>query len=149
MLATVTPFASFIALILAVFRVANKDRDDRNVRGHVHSGMLLKIGNTELAQSLPGCQETIENKRLVVGAGDGNRTHVRSLGSLQSNSKNAGLAAFLRFSERLNWKIMENGKRSARGERKRPVPQVIGRCMLLSCAACAIRALVIYTSQSP
>src|SRR6266699_5938292 len=108
MLATVTPFASFIALILAVFRVANKDRDDRNVRGHVHSGMLLKIGNTELAQSLPGCQETIENKRLVVGAGDGNRTHVRSLGSLQSNSKNAGLAAFLRFSERLNWKIMEN-----------------------------------------
>jgi len=23
--------------------------------------------------------------------------------------KNAGLAAFLRFSERLNWKIMENG----------------------------------------
>ncbi len=83
------------------------------------------------------------------GAGDGNRTHVRSLGSLQSNSKNAGLAAFLRFSERLNWKIMENGKRSARGERKRPVPQVIGRCMLLSCAACAIRALVTYTSQSP
>src|SRR5437773_4123367 len=54
------------------------------------------------------------------GAGDGNRTHVRSLGSLQFNSKNAGLAAFLRFSERLNWKIMENGKRPARGERKRP-----------------------------
>ncbi|PYT91267.1 MAG: hypothetical protein DMG41_02120 [Acidobacteria bacterium] len=24
--------------------------------------------------------------------------------------KHAGLAAFLRFSERLNWKIMENGK---------------------------------------
>jgi hypothetical protein len=46
----------------------------------------------------------------LVGAGDGNRTHVRSLGSLQFNSKkNAGLAAFLRFSERLNWKIMENG----------------------------------------
>src|SRR6266567_7160472 len=110
MLATVTPFASFIALILAVFRVANKDRDDRNVRGHVHSGMLLKIGNTELAQSLPGCQETIENKRLVVGAGDGNRTLVRSLGSLQFNSKDAGMAAFLRFSERLNWKIVENGK---------------------------------------
>src|SRR6266566_1041351 len=52
------------------------------------------------------------------GAGDGNRTHVRSLGSLQFNSKNAGLAAFLRFSERPNWKIMENGKRPARGERK-------------------------------
>src|SRR5205807_5613940 len=52
------------------------------------------------------------------GAGGGNRTHVRSLGSLQSNSKNAGLAAFLRFSERLNWKIMENGKWPARGERK-------------------------------
>jgi hypothetical protein len=30
----------------------------------------------------------------MTGAGDGNRTHVRSLGSLQSNSKNAGLAAF-------------------------------------------------------
>src|SRR5437773_8604220 len=55
---------------------------------------------------------------FTYGAGDGNRTHVRSLGSLQSNSKNAGLAAFLRFSERLNWKIMENGKRPARGERK-------------------------------
>src|SRR6266702_7912975 len=40
------------------------------------------------------------------------------LGSLQFNSKNAGLAAFLRFSERPNWKIMENGKRPARGERK-------------------------------
>src|SRR5437660_1805244 len=56
----------------------------------------------------------------MTGAGDGNRTHVRSLGSLQFNSKNAGLAAFLRFSERLNWKIMENGKRPACGERKRP-----------------------------
>src|SRR5204863_4518695 len=44
----------------------------------------------------------------LYGAGDGNRTHVRSLGSLQFSSKNAGLAAFLRFSERLNWKIMEN-----------------------------------------
>src|SRR5437660_12292095 len=42
------------------------------------------------------------------GAGDGNRTHVRSLGSLQFNSKTAGLAAFFRFSERLNWEIMEN-----------------------------------------
>ena len=30
--------------------------------------------------------------------------------------KHAGLAAFLRFSERLNWKIMENGKRAAPGE---------------------------------
>ena len=26
--------------------------------------------------------------------------------------KHAGLAAFLQFSERLNWKIMENGKRA-------------------------------------
>src|SRR5258708_16213020 len=52
------------------------------------------------------------NRIIVIsGAGDGNRTHVRSWGSLQSNSKGAGLAAFLRFSERLNWKIMENGKR--------------------------------------
>src|SRR2546429_427546 len=50
----------------------------------------------------------VENK--VTGAGDGNRTHVRSLGSLQFNSKDAGMAAFLRFSERLNWKIVENGK---------------------------------------
>ena len=41
------------------------------------------------------------------GAGDGNRTHVRSLGSLQSNSRSAGLAAFFRFSEGLNWKMME------------------------------------------
>src|SRR5882762_3979364 len=45
------------------------------------------------------------------GAGDGNRTHVRSLGSLQSNSKDAALAAFLRFSDLLIWKIMENGTR--------------------------------------
>ena len=57
----------------------------------------------------------------LVGAGDGNRTHVRSLGSLQFNSKNAGLAAFLQFSERLNWKIMENRKRrSASAGRKDP-----------------------------
>jgi len=27
------------------------------------------------------------------------------------SQKHAGLAAFLQFSERLNWKIMENGKR--------------------------------------
>src|SRR6516162_295032 len=46
----------------------------------------------------------------IYGAGDGNRTHVRSLGSLRYNSKHAGLAAFLQFSKRLNWKIMENGK---------------------------------------
>jgi hypothetical protein len=53
------------------------------------------------------CRGTVTLR--VYGAGDGNRTHVRSSGSLQFNSKNAGLAAFLRFSERLNWKIMENG----------------------------------------
>src|SRR5207244_10555909 len=59
------------------------------------------------------------------GAGDGNRTHVRSLGSLQFNSKNAGLAAFLRFSERPNWKIMENGKRDRKSTRLNSSHQII------------------------
>jgi len=42
----------------------------------------------------------------------------RSLGSLVQDTKTFELAALLRFSERVNWKIMENGKRPARGERK-------------------------------
>src|SRR5216683_5171761 len=94
-----------------------------------HSSNSSRIGRAMSAASHTGSQEernpdstgtTLEPRgqpcktNWIVassGAGDGNRTHVRSLGSLQSNSKDAGLAAFLRFSERLNWKIMENGKR--------------------------------------
>ena len=39
--------------------------------------------------------------------------------------KHAGLAAFVRFSERLNWKILENGKRKTTFSRwrKRPSSQ--------------------------
>jgi len=64
-------------------------------RGNVHNSLIVRWFSVF--------------RNCAYGAGDGNRTHVRSLGSLQFNSKNAGLAAFLRFSERLNWKIMENG----------------------------------------
>src|SRR5438046_7969738 len=65
-------------------------------RGNVHNSLIVRWFSVF--------------RNCAYGAGDGNRTHVRSLGSLQFNSKNAGLAAFLRFSERLNWKIVENGK---------------------------------------
>jgi hypothetical protein len=39
------------------------------------------------------------------GAGDGNRTRIRSLGSLALHFKYAGMAAFLQYYQRLNWKM--------------------------------------------
>src|SRR6266513_1195436 len=41
----------------------------------------------------------------VTGAGDGNRTHVRSLGSRNKNLKTLELAAPSRFAKPLSWKM--------------------------------------------
>jgi hypothetical protein len=43
------------------------------------------------------------NFALISGAGDGNRTHVRSLGSSIWSEKTLELAAILRFSTFLKW----------------------------------------------
>src|SRR5260370_1641688 len=99
---------------------SNSSRIGRAMRAASNTGSQEERNPARQGTTLePGGQPCKSNWIVASsGAGDGNRTHVRSLGSLQSNSKNAGLAAFLRFSERLNWKIMENGKRPARGDRK-------------------------------
>jgi hypothetical protein len=70
------------------------------------------------------------------GAGDGNRTHVRSLGSLQYNSKTRWIRGFFASLGPLNWKMMENGKRGICAEvriarlRYRPSTARLPSCLI-------------------